>query len=155
VLEIGVGCSTLVLAEAVARNKVGHVFTVDASRHWIAVTQRDTPARLRDFITFVHSPLESLTYGGELCSRYTNLPDVMPDFLYLDAPSNSDIPDWPKGRPEHAVDPVLIESKLQPGFCMIVDARQANVAFLKRCLRRTYDVWHHDIFKITRFDLRN
>jgi hypothetical protein len=51
VLEIGVGCSTLVLAEAVARNRIGHVFTADASQHWIDVTlgflpEEDMPLRL-------------------------------------------------------------------------------------------------------------
>lgn len=154
VLEFGVGCSSYVLAAAVRRNGTGHVVTVDANMHWLDVTQRQFPAQLRDCITFIHSPLEIVQYPDAICSRYARLPDVSPDFVYLDGPSGSDIPGWPVGRAVCADDPVQLEPRFSPGFRMVVDGRLENVAFLERHLKRDYRVRQDGFFKLTTFDLR-
>lgn len=154
VMELGVGCSTYVLAEAPERNGEGRLYTVDANKHWLGVTQSEIPDRLKKRVEFVYSPCRAMVYEGEDCHHYTDLPDIVPDFFYLDGPDPTDVEGWPDERAERAVDPVLMEQSLRPGFMMVVDARMENLAFLKRHRKRRYRIRHHDIFKVTSFILR-
>lgn len=152
-VEYGAGCSTLVIAEALHRNGVGHLVSFEANPRWAAQIERDIPPYLRSRITLVHSPIEVIEIDGERCHRFRDpLPHGAPDFVYLDGPHPLDIPGW--AGPELAADPVIIEEKLAPHSQIMVDARLANVAFLKRHLKRNYRVWHHDIFKVTVFSLK-
>lgn len=153
VFEFGVGCSSMVLAEALRRNGQGRLYTIDANEHWLGVAQKDFPDRLRERVTFIHSPLETIEHAGAVCSRYTRVPDAAPDFLYLDGPAPADIPGWPTGKAVCAADPVLLEPRVAPGFFMVVDGRTDNVAFLKQQLRRKYAVRHNEMFKLTAFEL--
>src|SRR5262245_44970650 len=155
VLEIGVGCSSLVFAEAVARNRIGHVYSVDANERWLGETESNLSAQRRQWINFVHSPVEMLRHGGEVVSRYTALPDVVPDLMYLDAPHPSDIPGWPSDLKDCAIDPLILEPKLSPGFRLLVDGRNRNVAFLRRHLKRDYKFRQHDMFGVATFTLVN
>lgn len=145
----------MVLAEALSRNGQDQLYTIDANEHWLDVAQKGFPDRLRERVRFIHSPLEAVEHAGEVCSRFTKVPDAAPDFLYLDGPAPGDVPGWPQGKAVCAADPVLLESRFAPGFCMVVDGRTENVAFLKRQLRRNYAVRHNDMFKLTTFQLQS
>ena len=131
-LELGSGCSTPVLAEAVRANGAGHVWSVDADEGWAAATAAALPPELRTLVTVEHAPAvaEDRDVPGW---SHRGLPDVEPDFLYLDSPPLTS---------ERAVafDPVDLEPRFRPGFVMVIDARHRNARYLRERLRRRYRI---------------
>ncbi len=168
VLELGVGYSTIVIADALRKNQrewdalssppalrnrfMFHCFSVDASKAWLELSQTSFPDQLRPFVTFQFSPVKIGTHNGQLCHFYENLPDVIPDFLYLDGPDPADVQGSINGLtfqcPERTVmsgDPLLMESTLLPGFFMLIDGRTNNARFLQRNFTRPFKVvWDRD-----------
>ncbi|MBA3347677.1 MAG: class I SAM-dependent methyltransferase [Actinobacteria bacterium] len=132
ILEFGSGCSTAVLAAAVRENGVGHIWSLDADEGWAGVTAGSLPAELRNFVTVVHTPVveEDRDVPGWL---HRDVPDVSPDFLYLDSPPLTS---------ERAVafDPVDLEARFVPGFAMVIDGRHRNATYLREHLQRRYRV---------------
>ena len=159
VLEFGIGCSTIALAHAMAENEREHgellrtritrnaqlfqVFSVDANQRWIDHTSARIPAHLAARVHLVHSTVSATTFGGRLCHTYDNLPDVLPDFIYLDGPDPADVTGAVNGlsfsAPERTVmaaDILMMEPTLLPGTVIVVDGRENNVRFLTRNLQR-------------------
>ena len=159
VLEFGVGCSTITLAHAMEQNEREHgellrsritrnshlfqVFSVDANERWIDHTNGRVPAHLAARVHLSHSAVSATTFGGRLCHTYDNLPDVVPDFIYLDGPDPSDAVGAVNGlsfsAPERTVmaaDILVMEPTLLPGTVIVVDGRENNVRFLTRNLQR-------------------
>ena len=176
VLEFGVGYSTIVIADALRKNRdewealasppevrnrfLFHCFSVDASKSWLELAQSKFPDELRPFVTFHYSPVKIGTHNGQLCHFYENLPDVIPDFIYLDGPDPADVQGSIHGLtfqcPERTVmsgDPLLLESTLLPGFFMLLDGRTNNARFLQRNFRRTYKVAWDREGDVTTFEL--
>jgi hypothetical protein len=176
VLELGVGYSTIVIADALRKNRrewealpappklrnrfMFHCFSVDASKSWLETSQSRFPAELRSFVTFHFSPVKIGTHNGQLCHFYENVPDVIPDFLYLDGPDPADVQGSINGLtfqcPERTVmsgDPLLMESTLLPGFFMLIDGRTNNARFLQRNLTRQYKVTWDREGDVTMFEL--
>jgi hypothetical protein len=151
VLELGVGCSTLVMAEALRRNGSGHLWTVDGSQHWLDVTQKDLPANLQSVATLIRSDCEIVNVDGERAHRFTGIPDEPFDMVYVDGPNAPEVPGWGADELAAAADPILRETSLSPSLRIIVDARTRNVELLKRHLRRRYSVKTHPLFKVTTF----
>ncbi len=135
VLEFGSGCSTVVIAHALADNGVGHITSVDAQETWAEVTRSTVPDELRSYCEVVYSPVEEYESEGVPVYRHIEVPDIRPDLLYLDGPTLNQ-------RVKVGVDPVLLEGNFPDGFVMVVDGRLANVEFLMRELKRDYDVRH-------------
>ena len=94
VLEFGVGFSTIVLADALAKNErdwnrldpppkirnrfMFQLFTVDASEHWLENTRRQLPGHLAERVHLHHSEAEIGTFNGRLCHFYKRLPKHHP-----------------------------------------------------------------------------
>lgn len=158
-LEFGIGCSTIVLAHAMDENEREHgellrarltrntqlfqVFSVDANQRWIGHTEGRIPSYLAPRVHLTHSTVSATTFGGRLCHTYDNLPDVVPDFIYLDGPDPADVAGSVHGlsfsAPERTVmaaDILLMEATLLPGTVIVVDGRENNVRFLTRNLQR-------------------
>lgn len=153
VMEFGCGCSTLVMAQALAENGDGGLLiVVEAMAQWLEASMREMPSRLARHVDYRHLPLvRGSGWQGEH-HYFGGLPLVRLDMIYLDGPNPADsFADW-SGEPVSA-DALLLESRFRPGFRMVVDSRKANVAFLRRELRRRYRVRTHDIFGVTTFDL--
>jgi Methyltransferase domain len=133
ILEFGSGCSTIVMASALRRNRSGVLYSLEADPYWHRVLLETTPSGLRDRLVISLCPLDEVSVHGVLAFRHRSVPDVVPDLLYLDGPALT---------PERqvAVDPLALEDRLRPGFTMVVDGRLDNVAFLQRHLRRSYSV---------------
>ncbi|HEV8341079.1 MAG TPA: hypothetical protein VGR30_01790 [Candidatus Binatia bacterium] len=138
ILEFGSGCSTVIMAQALADNlsqsygeKRGYLYSVDAHPYWAKVTSDSIPKNLREFCEVSYSPLLEISYEGTPAFRHAKIPDVVPDLLYLDGPELT---------PERqiAVDVLDLEGRLLPGFYMVVDGRKANRDFLLRHLKRRY-----------------
>ncbi|MGE0479630.1 MAG: hypothetical protein AB7Q17_04065 [Phycisphaerae bacterium] len=138
VLEFGSGCSTVMIARALWDNVNGRhtdarLVTVEADARWAEVTRGTLPAHLRAMTDIFVAPAIEDTFAGAPVLRHERLPDVTPDFIYLDGPALS------AARPA-AIDVLALEPRFPRGFFMVVDGRAENVALLRRALRRQYAV---------------
>lgn len=177
VLEFGLGYSTLIMADALAKNEAEFnrltprpvirnrhlfkIFSVDASREWIEYTKNIIPASLRDRVVFHHSGVKIGTYRDQLCHYYKNLPDIIPDFIYLDGPSAKDVEGEINGlsfnceeRTVMSGDLLLMESTFLPGTFILVDGRTNNARFLARNFCREYDMHWDREGDVTTFELK-
>jgi hypothetical protein len=137
ILEFGSGCSTVMMAQALWDNqchspeKGGYFYSVDADPYWAEATAKAMPTHLQKVCQVVYSPLLEVEHAGILGFRHTNVPDVAPNFLYLDGPVLTP-------TRKVALDVLDMEDKFPQDFYMVVDDRQENTMFLKRNMRRTY-----------------
>ncbi len=160
VLEFGVGYSTIVIAKALYENKkkfnkkniekirnskMFKVFSVDASKKWIEETKKNLPNYLKEFVEFHHSEVEVKLINNQVCHVYKSIPDINPEFIYLDGPHPLD----PSGKVNNisfkclertpiSADIIYLESTLLPGTKILVDGRVNNVRFLRNNLKRKY-----------------
>lgn len=146
ILEFGSGCSTVVMAYALRDNGHGRLHSVDVDPVWTDVTRRTVPEDLRQIVTITCSLLEDITLFGVPGCRHRELPEAVPDFVYLDGPPLSD------GR-RAAFDMLDLEAHLSPGFTMVVDSRHENVRVLERHFRRSFKVTRRPLFHNTVFEL--
>ena len=160
VLEFGVGYSTLIIADALRRNaaEFGSLDTpgavsahahrgvsVDTNSQWIDVARRRVPQNLQQFVSFHLSSARAATFNGQLCHYYDCLPDIVPEFVYLDGPDPGDVAGTVNGigfsNPERtplAADLLLLEPTILPRTMILVDGRTNNARFLMNNLRRTW-----------------
>ena len=166
VLEFGVGFSTVIIADALKKNQADwqqlpdppairnrfqfQCFSVDSSQKWIDRTQERLPEPLRQFVNFQFSTVKIGTYNGQICHYYQNLPDIVPDFIYLDGPDPQTVEGSINGmsfqcmeRTVMSGDLLLMEPILIPGTFVLIDGRTNNARFLKNNLKRDYD-FHWD-----------
>jgi len=163
VLEFGVGYSSIVIADALAKNEEEYfmsgkkvnirnrfkfqLFSVDASKKWIGKTKKMAPELLIDRMNFIFSKVKISTFGGQLCHFYTNLPDIVPDFVYLDGPDPKDVQGEINGlsfqceeRTVMSADLLLMEATFLPGTTILVDGRTNNARFLNRHFTRSWSM---------------
>jgi hypothetical protein len=100
-------------------------------------------------------------FNGQFCSFYERLPDVVPDFVFLDGPDPAMVEGQINGlsfqnpvRTVMAGDLLLMESTLLPGFYMVVDGRTNNARFLARNLQRPYGICWRRALDLTTFEMR-
>lgn len=161
VLEFGVGYSTVVLADALEKNELDflalperpelrtpkpfHLQSVDASETWIARTRERLPEHLGKRVDLCFSGVSAGTWNGRLCHFYDLLPDIVPDFVYLDGPDPKDVKGMVRGLSFQAADRTVIaadllamEPTLLPGTVILVDGRVNNARFLQRNFQRPF-----------------
>ena len=177
VMEFGIGYSTITISDALAKNEsewaqlprpphvrnrfMWQVFAVDARKEWIRVSVARIPDHLRPRVSTIHSPVSIGSFQGQLCHFYDTLPDVVPDFVYLDGPDPQDVIGAVHGlsfaceeRTVLAGDLLLMESTMLPGAFILIDGRTNNARFLHRNFSRTWDHhWYPDA-DVTTFELK-
>ena len=176
VLEFGLGFSTIVMADALRKNKqdwealeqkpairnrfLFKLFTVDTSEKWLNHTRDNFPADLKEFVEFCFSEVSIGKHNGQLCHYYDKLPDIIPDFIYLDGPHPKEVKGEINGlsfkcdeRTVIGADLLLMESTFLPGTFIILDGRMNNARFLQRNFQRNYDVKYHEYNDTTTFEL--
>lgn len=163
VLEFGVGYSTMVLADALKRNHSDYassvsanlrrsdawkLFSVDDSEDWVQVANQRLPLELLPYANLSVSKVQMTTFQGRICTEYVMIPNVCPDLIYLDAPSQDLAEGEVNGistrhldRVPMACDVLKIEYFLLPGTLIVIDGRTANARFLVANLQRNW--WHH------------
>jgi hypothetical protein len=99
-------------------------------------------------------------FNGQLCHYYVNLPDIVPDFIYLDGPDPKDVNGDINGlsfkcdeRTVMAADILLMEPTLLPGTFILVDGRTNNARFLERNLLRNFRIKCNKESDVTFFEL--
>lgn len=149
-LEFGGGCSTIIYAQALADNAAegapGFLHSLDADETWAGVTAKSLPEHLKPYCDVAYSPARPVEYEGTPVWRFSNVPDVIPDFIYLDGPALT---------PERkiAVDVLDLEPRFPKGFHLLVDGRSRNCAFLEQHFKRRYDKEHRRVLKSTTYRL--
>lgn len=164
ILEFGVGYSTLVMAQALHENskrfknnkkfinkknlrnsKMFKIYSVDDSKLWIKKVKENIPNHLKKYISITHSEVYTTTMNNEICHLYKKIPNINPEFIYLDAPNLfvqkgnvNGISFFCPERTPISADLCLLESTLLPGTKILVDGRVNNVRFLQRNLKRKY-----------------
>lgn len=150
VLEFGSGCSTIVIARALAENAAegapGRLYSLDADPHWGEATRQTMPAELAGHCELSVTRALKVDHAGTNAWRHESVPDVAPDLVYLDGPALA-----PDRRV--AVDVLDMEERLPSGFRLIVDGRLQNCAFLEAHFRRRYRKRYMPVRKCTVFDL--
>ena len=85
-------------------------------------------------------------HNGRMCHQYRIIPDVVPDFIYIDGPDPKDVQGNIRGlswknpnRTVMAADLLLMEPTLLPGTFVIIDGRTNNARFLTNNLQRVWE----------------
>jgi hypothetical protein len=164
-LEFGCGFSTVLIAHALVLNEsdwgtytrselrrgnpyIHHV--VDDEPDFISLTKSRIPPALSRYVAFHFSRVRMTTFADRICTEYELLPNVCPDFIYLDGPGGggfsaqgeiNGISTRDIDRPNMACDILRMEHFLLPGTLILVDGRTANARFLKANLQRE---WRHE-----------
>lgn len=177
VLEFGVGFSTVIIADALKKNKndweklssqpkirnryMFQCFSVDTAQKWIDISEARLPNELKDFVHFHLSEVEIGTFNGQICHFYNNLPDIVPDFIYLDGPDPKAVKGSINGmtfqcseRTVMSGDLLLMEPILLPGTFILIDGRTNNARFLKNNLKREYDFFWDKKGDVTTIELK-
>ena len=163
ILEFGVGKSTKVFDHALNINKTNYnsyvtsnlrrsnkfeCHSVDTSRKWIKKTKEQF---LTKHVQYHHTKCDVSTFNGRICTMYKKLPNICPDFIYLDAPDqyspNGNVRGISTRHPDRlpmAGDLLAIEHFLLPGTLIAVDGRTANARFLRANFQRS---WSYQYFK--------
>jgi len=173
VLEFGCGYSTFVIADALTINwnrwssnetkpkvrnsKMFKCYSVDTNREWL----RECANKIdNDNVVFWNSPCEPGLHNGQLCHYYTKMPDVVPDFIYLDGPDPKQVEGAVNGlswqcaeRTPMAADILLMEPTLIPGTVILVDGRTNNARFLERNLQREWSIVYDQENDFTQMEL--
>lgn len=166
VLEFGTGYSTLVMADAMLKNKKEYgdfarenirrehafkIFIVEASAEWTEQAADRLPGEFREIVEFHHAPVEMGTFQDRICTYYENLPNVCPDFIYVDGPDQHNIKGAIRGvstaaldRLPMAADLLPLEYHLLPGTLVLFDGRTSNARFVKDHFQRRW-AFHHDL----------
>ena len=163
VLEFGTGYSTLVMHYALMYNKKKfgnskpfprcehpyELFALDDNKYFSKISKN----RLKKFsknysyVNFRYSKVQMTNYCGNFAVEYDKLPNVNPDFIYLDGPSqwapNNKVNNFTTAHPDMmpmSCDIAKIENFLTPGTIIVSDGRTANSIFLKNLFKRKWKV---------------
>ena len=137
---------------------IGHLYTVDSEQNWIDNTVNKLNKVLSEFVTFSCSKIVVETIEHTLCHRHEVLPNIYPNFVYMDGPCGG-APNsrgsvhgldfsLEAGRGVAAADVLLYESTAPLDFFILVDGRWKNCRFLKRYLKGKY---RHRIYSKRQF----
>ncbi len=171
VLEFGCGYSTVVMAHALAINRERHgeyvaanlrranafeIHSVDDMPEFAAMTR--TGAGLRSHM--VVTDVRMTTFAGRICTEYDALPNICPDLIYLDGPSQHSVASSVNNihtrhadRLPMACDILKIEHFLLPGTLIVVDGRTANARFLRCNLQRKWQYLHDEEADVHTFEM--
>lgn len=167
VLEFGCGWSTFVMADALRRNEEEHgdavadrlrrtnpfeLHVVDDVASYLDAAIQRIPADLRRRVHPLCSSVEMTTFAGRICTQYSQIPNVAPDFVYLDGPSQAsatgDVQGISTRHPDRlpmSCDLLRLEPFLLPGTLVLVDGRTANARFLRAHVYRDWAYrWESD-----------
>lgn len=150
ILEFGSGCSTIIFAQALADNTAegapGFLYSLDTDAHYGQLVIDAMPEHLAPFYNITLTERVEATLDDTLVWRFADVPDVTPDFIYLDGPALT------KDR-RAAIDVLDMEERFPVGFRLLVDGRAFNRALLEKHFKRRYKKHRRPTLKATTYDL--
>ena len=159
ILEFGTGWSTWIFADALSklkskyaddvrelrRNNPFELHVVDDEAEFIHIAESRIPEQIKDIVTFYEKAAIMGTFNDRICTFYEALPNVSPDFIYVDGPNQfnikGDISGWStrhKDMMPMTGDLLRFEHFLTPGTYVIFDGRAANARFVLANLQRQW-----------------
>ena len=176
VLEFGVGYSTIVMADAIRKNEIEYkklkvkpeirnsnkfkIISLDSSKAWITKTSKLIPKPLKKFIDIKFSEVYADSFNDRFCHFYNKLPNIIPDFIYVDGPSNLHVKGSKNGlsyknldRTVMMADLLLMEPTFLPGTFILFDGRTNNARFIKNNFQRRYKYKFYPKYGISTFEL--
>jgi len=161
-LEIGSGFSTVFIADAkyilkkyfgkvddIRCKKQFHIYSVGEDRHFLNLTKKRIPKKIKNHISLIFNEVETINYQGKFALKHKNLPNISPDLIYLDGPSQYATKKKFMGfsfnnisRVPMSADILFFEFFLEPGTFIVIDGRGANAEFLKSFLRRKWKYFY-------------
>ncbi len=176
VLEFGSGFSTVVMAHAmsilaehfhgwVSENvrveKPFHVYSIEEDQRFLDITRDRLGEQLLKYASIIRSSVKMELQDGRYCTVYEKLPNISPDLIYLDGPSqyatSKNINGFEIGhkcRMPMSADILRFEFFLEPGTLILIDGRTANARFLRSYLRRDWQYSHDELADIHVFELK-
>jgi hypothetical protein len=146
IVEFGSGCSTVVLAQALADNgHTAHLHAVETQKEWARVTEWALPSHLRPWCDVVVSPLVEADLDGVHGFRHAYMPAVAPNLVYLDGPGFT--VEHTAIRHLFAVDVLAMEECMPADFLLIIDGRKHQTLFLQQHLRKKYQFKARKLFR--------
>lgn len=166
VLEFGAGCSSFAIILALIENQKennidGKLFSVDGNDKWLSNILKLLPKNFLEYSSFLYSKPKISSFNNQIISMHDDLPDISPNFIYLDGPSHRDVEGdiknimfkekiiednkskfkyIKKHRRIIAADPLLYETTSPSDFFILVDRRWSNANFLKKNFKLDYDI---------------
>jgi hypothetical protein len=175
ILEFGGGKSTIVFADALKKNKLDfedfvsnnlrrsnsfEIHSVDNSEYWLKELKSNFPGNLLEYVNLHFSEVEMATFNDRICTLFKSLPNICPDFIYLDGPDQFNVLGNIRGistashdRLPMAADILILEPFLLPGTLIIIDGRTANARFLLNNLQQNWEYCHFEEEDIHAFEL--
>ncbi len=174
ILEIGSGFSTVFMAHALeilSKNfdkkinfrvdKKFHIYSLDESKKFLKITKKRIPKNLQKYVSLINSRNKLTEYQGKYATKATNIPNISPDLIYLDGPSQYATSENMDGfnlnnisRFPMSADLLYIEYFLEPSTFIIVDGRTANARFLKDHFKRNWSHRHDEKGDCHYFELK-
>jgi hypothetical protein len=138
------------------------VHSVDSSVEWIEKSKELFPSEHLEIVKIKQSPVIAGTFLDRACHYYKFLPDIVPDFVYLDGPDPADVVGEINGltwrnfdRVVMSADILRMETTFLPGTMILVDGRTANARFLAKNLYRNWLSAYDSTSDVTVFELRD
>jgi hypothetical protein len=118
---------------------------VESEETWADSSRCIIPSDLDGIIDIHVSECRVGLFRDRACHYYEALPDIVPDFIYLDGPDPTTVKgnigglSWKNvDRVVTAGDALRIEPQLLPGTMIIIDGRSSNARFLTSHLYRNW-----------------
>ena len=176
VLEFGSGYSTAIMADAmrllsphfaawahaqIRADAPFHVYSVEEEQRFLEISRRRLGDELQPYATISRSSVDVMLHDNRIATVYTRLPDISPDLIYLDGPSQfattqeiNGISFNRQARMPMSADLLRLEFFLEPGTLVVVDGRTANARFLKAYFKRQWAYLHDPVGDIHYFELQ-
>ena len=162
ILEFGSGFSTVFIADScfilnkffknikkLRVKKKFHIYSLEESKKFINITKKRLSSDLIKHVTLIKSKNKITDYQGKYASKCLNIPNISPDLIYLDGPSQyftkknfngfnfNNISRFPM-----SADLLFLEYFFEPRTFIIVDGRTSNARFLKDHFKRNWKYIH-------------
>jgi|APSaa5957512535_1039671.scaffolds.fasta_scaffold03091_8 hypothetical protein len=169
-LEIGCGKSTLVIADAINKNKKEYgefvsnhlrknnpfeLHSIETSERWAEITKKTIPNNLKNCTKIHVTDCKMDLFNSRVCTTFLKIPNVCPDFIYLDGPDQyaplGDIGGVSTNHPDRmpmVADLNRIEPFLLPGTVILVDGRSANAQFMRNNFQQDWGYFYYRDFDI-------
>lgn len=177
ILEFGGGFSTAVIADACrtlkgefgewVRNNIRvqeefTIYSIDEEQRYLEITlDRIEKAGLTEFSKLYRSSVEMGLHDNRFVTFYSAIPNINPDLIYLDGPSQFATTTQISGfginssvRMPMSADILRLEFFLEPGTLIVVDGRTANARFLRAYLKRSWAYEHDEVGDVHYFELQ-
>ena len=176
IMEFGSGFSTTILADAMrilnyyfldyAKKNIRvenpfHVYSIEEEQRFLEVTKKRMSKKLLNFVTLSRSTIEIISHDNRIATLYSKLPNISPDLIYIDGPSQFGSSKEINGfsfnsmaRMPMTADVLRFEFFLEPGTLILVDGRTANARFLKSYLKRNWVYYFDKLGDVHYFELQ-